>query len=238
MTTSWRLIDDLGSGARAAEHMARDLAVLDSVASGGLPALRLYTWSRPALSLGHFQDEGEVDQEACRRLGVEVVRRPTGGGALLHGSDLTYAVALARPARAAGAVDALHDLFAGALVDGLRRLGVEAAVVRHDGRSGPRGPVCFGSARGADLRVGARKLCGSAQLRRRTAVLQHGSILLDRLPFDERSLLPGCGPLDLPAVTVTLRELGVRSDAPVVAAAVAEGFRATLDVDLTVEARV
>ena len=71
------------------------------------------------------------------------------------------------------------------LIAGLARLGVEAAVARHDG---PAGPVCFAGQQGADLRVGDRKLCGSAQVRRAGAVLQHGSMLLERLPFDETDL--------------------------------------------------
>ena len=83
--------------------MAADLALLDAVAAGGPPALRVYQWSPPALSLGRFQPEDDVDHDACRRAGVEVVRRPTGGRALLHGGDLTYAVAV-RPPRDVAAV--------------------------------------------------------------------------------------------------------------------------------------
>ena len=103
-------------------------------------------------------------------------------------------------------------LLAGALIAGLARVGVDAAIARHDG---PAGPVCFAGQQGADLRVGDRKLCGSAQVRRDGAVLQHGSILLTRLPFDETDLLrprPGCAAGDpgrsSATPTVTLEELG------------------------------
>jgi lipoate-protein ligase A len=82
--------------------MDADVALLDEVAAGAPPALRLYTWTRPALSIGRFQSDADVDCEACDAHGVEVVRRPTGGRALLHGADLTYAVAMPRPAGAAG----------------------------------------------------------------------------------------------------------------------------------------
>jgi len=194
--------------------MGRDTALLSEVAEGNRPALRLYRWATPALSLGRFQSDDEVDHAACRRLGVAVVRRPTGGKALLHGADLTYAVAIPRPEGADGSVDAVYCRLAGALVAGLAGLGVDAAIARHDpsDASGARvspGPVCFTSMQGADLRVGDRKLCGSAQVRRGGAVLQHGSILLDRLPFDETSLLvprPGTvvGPEDLRRMTVTM----------------------------------
>jgi lipoate-protein ligase A len=231
----WRLVDDLDAGLDGAAHMAADRALLDGVAAGKVPALRLYRWAPPALSLGRFQPDDDVDRGACARLGVDVVRRPTGGKGLLHGGDLTYAVAMPRPAGTAGGVDAVYELLAGALIAGLATLGVDAAVARHDG---PAGPVCFAAQQGADLRVGDRKLCGSAQVRHGGAVLQHGSILLDRLPFDETDLLvsrPGTPTVTsarLQAATVTLAELGAATDPRAVAHALVEGFRATLDVDL------
>jgi lipoate-protein ligase A len=213
--------------------MAADEALLDSVATGAPPALRLYRWAPPALSLGRFQPDDDVDADACARLGIEVVRRPTGGQGLLHGGDLTYAVALRRPEGAAGGVDAVYTLLAGALIAGLERLGVDAAIARHDG---PAGPVCFAGQQGADLRVGERKVCGSAQVRRDGAVLQHGSILLTRLPFDETDVLrarpgvPATTRAQLRDATVTLDELGAPTDARVVADALVEGFATTLDL--------
>jgi lipoate-protein ligase A len=215
--------------------MRADVAMLDEVAGGAAAALRLYRWVPPALSLGRFQPDGDVDREACRRLGVEIVRRPTGGRALLHGGDLTYAVALPRPEGAAGTVDAVYRLIARGLIAGLARLGVEAAVARHEG---PAGPVCFASQQGADLRVGERKLCGSAQLNRDGVVLQHGSILLCRLPFDETDLLHGAADRSvLHAATVTLADLGAPTDAGTVAQALVEGFGEALDLSFTSTSR-
>jgi lipoate-protein ligase A len=238
--TSWRLVDDLDAGLAAAAQMEADEALLDAVADGAPPALRLYRWNTPAVSLGHFQPDDDVDRDACDRWGVDVVRRPTGGQGLLHGADLTYAVVMPRPAGAAGGVDAVYTALAGALIAGLARVGVEAAIARHDG---PAGPVCFAGQQGADLRVGERKLCGSAQVRRRGAVLQHGSILLTRLPFDETDLLrtrpgaPAVSREQLRAATVTMDELGAPTDHRTVAHALVEGFAATLDLtfDLTVD---
>jgi lipoate-protein ligase A len=213
--------------------MATDEALLDGVGAGASPALRLYRWAPPAVSLGRFQPRDDVDLDACSRLGVEVVRRPTGGQGLLHGADLTYAVAMPRPAGAAGGVDAVYSLLAGALIAGLARLGVDAAIARHDG---PSGPVCFAGQQGADLRVEERKLCGSAQVRRDGAVLQHGSILLTRLAFDETDVLrprPGSAAVtteQLRAATVTMEELGAPSTPHVVADALVEGFASTLDL--------
>lgn len=221
--------------------MAADLACLDQVAAGGPPMLRFYSWDPPALSLGRFQPDHDVDLDACNARGVEVVRRPTGGKALLHGGDLTYAVALPRPDGAAGRVDALYRRLAGGLIAGLARLGVTATI---GADAGAAGPVCFAAAQGADLRVGSRKLCGSAQVQRGRVVLQHGSVLLDRLPFDELDLLrppPGTdastatGPdahRALRARSVTLRELGVDASGAELAAALVTGFAATLDLDV------
>jgi lipoate-protein ligase A len=218
--------------------MAADLACLDEVVAGGPPVLRLYTWQPPALSLGRFQPETDVDREACAARGVEVVRRPTGGRALLHGADLTYAVALRRPPGPTGHVDALYRRLAGGLIAGLARLGVTATVGTD---AGAAGPACFAAAQGADLRVGERKVCGSAQVQRGPVVLQHGSVLLDRLPFDELDLLarpPGRSDGDaarahrtLRARSVTLTELGVVATPGAVASALTAGFAGTLDLD-------
>ena len=234
MPDVWRLLDELDVPRTAASQMAVDLALLDEVASGGAPALRLYTWSGPALSLGRFQPEVDVDAGACRRFGVDVVRRPTGGRALLHGGDVTYAAVFPRPSGAAGSVDALYRTLARALIAGLDRLGVGAEVGRGDGEVGA---ACLSAARGADLRAGDRKLCGSAQLQREGVVLQHGSVLCRRLAVDESDLLVFADDRardvtrrTLRERTVTLAELGALSGPDDVATALTWGFAQTLDL--------
>lgn len=242
------MIDDLDVDVDAVGQMEADAALLAEVADGAPAALRLYRWVPPALSLGRFQSEDDVDWEACGERGVGVVRRPTGGRGLLHGADLTYAVATIRPPGDAGRVDAVYERLAIALIAGLARLGVTAAIARNEG---PAGPVCFASQQGADLRVGDRKLCGSAQVSLGPAVLQHGSILLDRLPFDETDLLGRHARVDestaaastidsanrrraqLRRATVTLAELGAPSRPRVVADALVAGFAETLDLEFT-----
>lgn len=228
---SWRLIDDLDSRIDASGQMARDLALLDEVAAGAGPALRWYQWDPPALSLGRFQPDDDVDRGACARWGVEVVRRPTGGRALLHGGDLTYAVVMPRPTGPGASVDGIYAWIASALIAGLDRIGVTAAVARHEG---PAGAVCLATQQGADLRVGERKVCGSAQVHRAGVILQHGSILLRRLHCDESDLVTGAQDrAELVAATVTLAELGAPTEPPVVADAITDGFRSALDIDFT-----
>jgi lipoate-protein ligase A len=214
--------------------MEADVALLDEVERGAPPALRLYRWFPPALSVGRFQADDAVDRAACDRFGVEVVRRPTGGRALLHGADLTYAVALPKPPGKAGTVDGVYRRVAEAVLAGLARLGVDAAIARSDG---PSGPACLAGQAGSDLRVGERKLCGSAQLHRGGAVLQHGAVLLDRLDFDETDLLrDAAGPgarARLRDATVTLAELGAPTGADAVGDALLAGFADTFDLRFT-----
>ena len=224
--TTWQLLDELDRPRDGAEQMRVDLDMLERVDNGEAPALRVYTWGSPTLSIGRFQAETDVDHDSCRRLEVEVVRRPTGGAALLHGADLTYAVAMPRPTGHSGTVDATYETIAWGLLNGLARLGVDAAIAHH---GGPRGAVCFSAQQGADLRVGTQKICGSAQLRHAGAVLQHGSVLLRRLPFDETDLVTGDHDRDaLRRSTVTLEELDVAPDPRPVADAVIAGFAEAL----------
>ncbi|MSO79573.1 MAG: lipoate--protein ligase family protein [Acidimicrobiia bacterium] len=225
-STEWRLIDEVDTNRDPAEHMDADLNLLDGVANGLAPALRLYTWTMPTLSLGRFQPGTDVDTAACDRLGVRVVRRPTGGAALLHGADLTYCVVMPLPDGREGAVQHVYERIAGALIVGLRAVGVDAAIARNDG---PPGPVCFAGQQGADLRVGDRKVCGSAQVRQRGVVLQHGSILLRRLEIDESDVtIAACHRDELRNATVTLEELGASTDPHDVAAALVAGFEQSL----------
>ncbi|MEX1146172.1 MAG: biotin/lipoate A/B protein ligase family protein [Acidimicrobiia bacterium] len=221
------MIDDIGSDA-STDHMRTDVELLEQVVADGQPALRLYTWSEPTLSLGRFQDRADVDEAACEELGVRIVRRPTGGAALLHGADLTYSVSLSLPSGADGGVRAVYDVIARALIAGLELIGVTAAIARNDG---PPGAVCFAGQQGADLRVGDRKVCGSAQVRRDGAVLQHGSILLRRLEIDECDVVrTDCDHDALLRATVTLEELAAPSDPRSVADAIVKGFARSLPV--------
>ena len=153
--------------------MAVDEALLDAAIArrrGGV-VLRLYRWASPALSVGAKQEVPRDVAGRCAAAGVEVVRRPTGGGAVLHLHDLTYAVVA--PERGMGVLG-IYRWVAEGLVAGFAALGLEAKIVEHAG--GERALACFALPTGADLEVGGRKICGSAQVRRGGWFLQHGSI--------------------------------------------------------------
>jgi lipoyl(octanoyl) transferase len=172
----WRLIAE--GGASGVSNMAEDVAILQG--DGPLPALRLYTWEVPTLSLGYSQDaDAVVDFERADGLGVPVVRRPTGGGAVLHDGSLevTYSVVADEAGLPASVVDA-YRLIASALVAALSVLGIEAELAPSVVAAADRSAVCFESASRYELVVGGRKTVGSAQCRRGGRVLQHGAVPL------------------------------------------------------------
>lgn len=159
--------------------MAVDEAVLAYVARGdALPTLRLYAWSPPCLSLGHAQPVSDVDRAALAVRGWALVRRPTGGRAILHADELTYAVIapVDHPLMAGGVLESYRRL-AAALLDALHRLGIPADMQGEAARK-LDGPVCFEVPSNYEITVGGKKLIGSAQARKRGGVLQHGSLPL------------------------------------------------------------
>ncbi|HPD30097.1 MAG TPA: lipoate--protein ligase family protein [Phycisphaerae bacterium] len=178
----WRWISD--GPADGPVNMARDEAILLSVSEGGAPpTLRFYRWSPPTVSLGYFQSYSDYAALPPPAGGLPVVRRLTGGGAILHDLELTYSLVLPSnhpllPAcGAAGLYDVVHDAFARFLTN----LGV--SVIKGPSASGGashRGPFfCFDRHNRFDLLTDGRKIMGSAQRRLRTAILQHGSLILD-----------------------------------------------------------
>lgn len=163
--------------------MAVDEALLREFRPGkSPPALRFYTWSRPAVTCGYFQDPArDIDLEACRRSGIDVVRRPTGGRAVLHGQDLAYAV-VAADIDPFFTKDILgtYRIINGCLARGLALFGLDAVICpdRRLPRDEGLGASCFSSLSQFELLVDGRKLCGSAQVRAHGVFLQHGSIPL------------------------------------------------------------
>jgi len=179
----WRLVID--GDVSGAENMARDVAMLKAVIAGDVAgSLRLYGWSPPCLSLGRHQGDQAADRVFCRDNGIDIVRRPTGGRAVLHHLELTYAVAaplgrgpLPRPLQDA------YRMVCSALVRGVRLLGINAELIGGEVNVSLPGPQtaipCFEAPAGGEVVVGGRKLIGSAMRSRGGCILQHGAILLD-----------------------------------------------------------
>lgn len=169
------LFDPPGAGAW---NMAVDETLLDSAATGRA-TLRFYTWQEETLSLGYFQRWKALAVHPCSA-SLPVVRRPSGGGAILHGTDLTYALALPVSPWLRSKTRALYLDVHQALVNALLRLGVSACLAAAgDGEdSGNRTFLCMGNISAGDVLVGGVKVAGSAQRRRGAGVLQHGSVQL------------------------------------------------------------
>ncbi len=178
--TEWRL---LHTGARdGATNMAIDEAILEAVTAGHAPAtLRFYQWDPPCLSLGISQKAADADREACRHNGWEIVRRPTGGRAILHADELTYSIcAPEQEPRVAGSVVDSYGRLAAGLLSGLRSLGLQPAEAKptYPTDRAQNGPVCFDGPAKYEVTVDLRKLIGSAQSRKLGGVLQHGTLPL------------------------------------------------------------
>lgn len=242
----WRLVVEDAPRSGAA-NMAVDQALALACAAGeSLPTLRFYRWQPPTVSLGRHQPLAEIDLAAAAVYGYDVVRRSTGGRAILHIDELTYAVAApADEPRVRGGVMDAYLRLSNALLAGLQRLGLQADKAAGSVRTGPDvSAACFEAPSAYEITAGGRKLIGSAQSRRARYVLQHGSLpltgditrLIDVLavpPADQQRL----------AVQLTQRAgnlaqaLGVAEDAAVlqfeaVAAALAQGFAETLNLTL------
>jgi len=161
-----------------AMNMARDEALMRWTARTGQAVFRVYGWSAPTLSLGRNQRaRGCYNLEAAGARGIGIVRRPTGGRALLHHREITYSATL--PAADAAAASAAYALINDILLDALGRLGAPAAMATAGKALPPGLRPCFDAPSTHEIAIGDRKLVGSAQWRHEGALLQHGSILVD-----------------------------------------------------------
>jgi len=238
----WRLIQS--PPANGGWNMALDEAILEAVSRGeSLPTLRLYAWEPPCISLGVAQSIHDVDLKRLRTKRWDLVRRSTGGRAILHTDELTYAVIapIDNPHVAGGVLESYRHLSAG-LVAGLQHMGMSVEIepekqLTEDERGNP---VCFQAPSAYEITVKQRKLLGSAQVRRRFGILQHGTLPLkgditricEVLQFDsEENRTSAADALRNRAATVE-DLLSEPSSWEKAAEAMSEGFRQALDLQL------
>ncbi len=177
----WRVVfeSEFTTGRR---NMAIDGSILEAVSQGMQPpTLRLYGWKPMCLSLGYGQRIREVDMDGLTDNGWHLVRRPTGGKAILHGDELTYSVSLPidHPLAYGDVVESYRRI-SGGLLKALQHIGL-APKSEHQGdglREKTKGPVCFEVPSHYEITVNERKLIGSAQVRRKEGILQHGTLPL------------------------------------------------------------
>lgn len=232
---------------RVDEELARSF--LGGTEGKALPTLRLFRWKPWAVSLGYNQNAADLDAVKCALEGIDVVRRPTGGRAILHAQELTYSVTL--PAGRKTILQVYNDI-GRALVHGLKLFGVNVALQRSqpDFRSAYRQPSsipCFTSSARYEIEWHGKKLVGSAQRRfsdgEREAILQHGSILCgpahrrlaDLLAIDDPALLERLRN-DLREKTTDLSEiLGRDVDLDALGECVRKGFEREWEVEFTTD---
>lgn len=243
MGRPWRLLQT--PALSGAANMALDEALLQAFQEGKTgPVFRLYTWERPTISLGRFQDpRADLDWDALKTAGQPVVRRMTGGGAILHARELTYSLVCDQTDLGAGSVKDSFARLCRFLIRSYRRLGLDAhyAVDYQPDNAGlgQKTAFCFAGKELYDILIAGRKLGGNAQRRVHQTVFQHGSVplfldwdLLDRLfkpeTLPERDSILALAPLWKP-------EAGAGADWQALAAELgglcAEEFAANLEVE-------
>ena len=232
---AWRLL--VTEPTDGATNMAIDEALWRGRQAGvSPPTLRLFAWSPPTVSLGYGQPlDRHVDLEACRALGVGLVRRPTGGSAIYHDGperELTYSV-VATAADLGIGPDLLETYrwIGAALLRGLQSLGAPAALVPERPGDGPVPAFCFARTGVFEIEVDGRKLVGSAQRRQGDSFLQHGAVLLDVDEPRLRTLFPTTRD-PLATLTTLASALGRRPSFEEVADALARAFEAEHGLDL------
>ncbi len=238
---SWRLLPF--RKADAVENMAVDEAVFrEAIRKREPPTLRFYSWRTPAVSIGYFQEaRREIDLEACRQLGIDFIRRPTGGKAVLHDKEMTYAV-IAGADHPLFPPDILRSfrVISSCIARGLLAIGIKAEM-KAEGRASADESLrtsCFSSPSRYELLVGGRKICGASQMRSHGVLLQHGALLM---AFDpERTcavMLPHRDPerqtaLLRDSVTTVEEQAGRAVDERQLCRALQDGFEQRLGIRL------
>lgn len=240
--TTWRLIEH--PPAHGAWNMAVDEAILESVFNHeSPPTLRLYAWEPACLSLGHAQRLSEANLEVLNRNGWHLVRRPTGGRAILHVDELTYSViAHQSEPRVRGGVLESYLRLSEALLEALKTMGLnpEANENAPGAKRPTSNPVCFEVPSNYEITVNGKKLIGSAQARRKEGILQHGALplygdltrIISALEFKNSAAQASAKSRLLSHATTVERELGHPPSWEQASRAFQSAFQQALNLDL------
>lgn len=241
--SDWRLL--ITPAATGAWNMAVDEAILRAMGQGSVPpTLRLYAWEPACLSIGYAQPISEVDCARLDSYGWHLVRRPTGGRAILHTDELTYAIiGPSHEPRLSGGVLESYQILSQGLLKALHLLSVPAQASPHSyslSNDGAKGPVCFEVPSNYEITLNGKKLIGSAQARRRDGVLQHGSLPIHGdlsritwvLSFQDAQIRLEAASRLLERATTLESLLGYRLEWDIVAQAFVAAFQEVLHINL------
>ena len=220
----FRLID---SGSNTG---SMNMAIDESLLSSKLPVLRFYHWKPATLSLGYFQDTNKINKHHCKKNKIHIVRRLTGGNAVLHDKELTYSFIIDEKHMPKGTIESYGEICAG-LMRGLELLGLEPEV-NLEVKKQHKTAVCFHDPSYYEVLVKKRKIIGSAQKRHKGKLLQHGSILLDM----DHDKYAGCfhnfsSNSLRDRVTTINNELEKKVNYDKVKKAMINGFKEAMDID-------
>jgi lipoate-protein ligase A len=223
----FRLIDSKDN--TAAMNMAIDEALLTSKK----PVLRFYSWKPAGLSLGYFQNTQVINLIQCKKLKVDVVRRLTGGNAVLHDKELTYSLVIDEKEMPKSIVESYKVISSG-LLEGLTNLGLKA-VMNSEVSEGKKSAVCFNDPSWYEMVVNNKKIVGSAQKRIDGKILQHGAVLIDTDVSKYCSLFNNCSSELIMKVKKRMTsindELKERVSYSAVALAMRKGFEKVLGIE-------
>ncbi len=190
---SWRVI--VSGKMPAAQNMAMDSAILSGVAQGSSPnTIRIYDWESPTVSFGYHQNpNNHIDLSRVAKNNFAFVRRPTGGRAVLHYDEVTYAVIAKNEGQFAGSILDVYKKIAYPILHTLQEVGIDATMsesVQNNSNTDKWRDPCFSSSSKYEINSDGKKIVGSAQVRKNDAFLQHGSILLNNNQEKMAELLP------------------------------------------------
>ncbi len=238
----WRLV--LTPPAEGAWNMAVDEAILEFAGRGDVPpTLRLYAWSPPCLSIGYAQPIADVDQDRRQDRGWDIVRRPTGGRGILHTDELTYSIAGPNSdPHLSGSVLESYQHLSIALLEALRLMGIKADSEKTSLQDSNEvdNPVCFEVPSNYEITVFRKKIIGSAQARKKSSVLQHGTLplfgdltrILEVLKYPDEIQRQEAADRLLAHATTVETVLGYRGDWWIAAQAFRQAFTKELKLDL------
>ncbi len=239
MKSTWRLLQTGNNS--AAMNMAIDEALMLRQKEDALPTLRFYGWNHPSFSFGYFlKIAEEVDVPKCREQGVGLVRRPTGGGIVIHGWDLTYTVALPldNPLVPMNTLESYHVIHE-CIINGLRQLNINAEHFSEKASNNEElQNICLTHPTKYDVLINNRKVAGAAQRRKRGVLLHQGYIAVDMPPDAMANLVSTQNDLSQFVVMISTAINSVSQqalDRTKLADAIASGFEKVLDIHLVPE---